>query len=122
MRAFDAKRVALGYGRRGRPFFGVPAAAQHRRRTSSTPAVNTALAGATAFFAVYTPGSTLSDAVRAQAIAYAGTLADYNEGDIGPGHCLGESFYPPSTQASVDAALRGPVRFLLGVLPGALKL
>jgi hypothetical protein len=57
--------------------------------TSSTPAVNTALAGAEAFFAAYTPSSTLSKAVRAQAIAYAGTLADYNEGDIGPGHCPG---------------------------------
>jgi hypothetical protein len=31
--------------------------------------------------------ATLSKAVRAQAIAYAGTIADYNEGDIGPGHC-----------------------------------
>ena len=88
MRVFDAKRVALGYGRRGRPFFGVPARL-NIAGTSSTPAVNTALAGATAFFAVYTPSSTLSDAVRAQAIADAGTLADYNEGDIGPGHCPG---------------------------------
>jgi hypothetical protein len=57
--------------------------------TSSTPAVNAALAGAEAFFAAYTPSSTLSKAVRAQAIAYAGTLADYNEGGIGPGHCPG---------------------------------
>lgn len=57
--------------------------------TSSTPAVNAALAGAEAFFATYTPSSTLSKSVRAQAIAYAGTLADYNEGDIGPGHCPG---------------------------------
>ncbi len=56
---------------------------------SSTPAVNAALAGAEAFYAAYTPTSTLSKAVRAQAIAYAETLADYNEGDIGPGHCPG---------------------------------
>jgi hypothetical protein len=56
---------------------------------SSTPAVNAALAGAEAFFGAYTPTSELSKAVRAQAIAYAGTLADYNEGDIGPGHCPG---------------------------------
>ena len=49
--------------------------------------MNAALAGATAFFGTYTPSSTLSATVRAQAIAYAGTLADYNEGDIGPGHC-----------------------------------
>lgn len=54
---------------------------------SSTPAVTAALAGATDFFNTYTPTSMLSDAVRAQAIADAGTLADYNEGDIGPGHC-----------------------------------
>ena len=57
--------------------------------TGSTSAVNAALAGATAFFGTYTPSSTLSATVRAQAIAYAGTLADYNEGDIGPGHCPG---------------------------------
>jgi hypothetical protein len=54
---------------------------------SSTPAVNAALAGAEAFYATYTPTSALSKAVRAQAIAYAETLADYNEGGIGPGHC-----------------------------------
>jgi VCBS repeat-containing protein len=31
--------------------------------------------------------TTLSKALRAQAISTAGTLADYNQGDIGPGHC-----------------------------------
>jgi hypothetical protein len=55
--------------------------------TSSTPAVAAALAGADAFFATYTPSSSLSKTVRAQAIGYAGTLAAYNEGGIGPGHC-----------------------------------
>jgi hypothetical protein len=55
--------------------------------TSSTPAVNAAIAGAEAFYAAYTPTSVLSDAVREQVLAYAETLADYNEGDIGPGHC-----------------------------------
>ncbi len=55
--------------------------------TGSTAAVNAALAGANTFFGLYTPSSTLSATVRAQAIAYAGTLGDYNEGDIGPGHC-----------------------------------
>jgi hypothetical protein len=54
---------------------------------SSTPAVAAALASADAFFATYTPSSTLSKAVRAQAISDAGTLAGYNEGGIGPGHC-----------------------------------
>ena len=56
---------------------------------SSTSAVNAALAGATAFYNTYTPTSVLSASVRAQAIAYADTLADYNEGRIGPGHCPG---------------------------------
>jgi hypothetical protein len=55
--------------------------------TSSTPAVTDALAAATTFYNTYTPSSTLSSSVRAQAIAWAGTLADYNEGRIGPGHC-----------------------------------
>jgi hypothetical protein len=55
--------------------------------TSSTSAVDTALAGATAFFNTYTPTSTLTKAVRAQALAYAETLDDYNNGRIGPGHC-----------------------------------
>ena len=57
--------------------------------TSSSAGVNAALAGAEAFYAAYTPSSTLSKAVRAQAIAYAGTLGDYNEGKTGPGHCPG---------------------------------
>ena len=56
---------------------------------SSTPAVTSALAWADGFFAVYSPVSTLSKAVRAHAIATAGAIADYNEGDIGPGHCSG---------------------------------
>jgi hypothetical protein len=57
--------------------------------TSSTPAVAAALAGAEAFYAAYTPSSTLSKTVRAQAIGYAETLGAYNEGGIGPGHCPG---------------------------------
>jgi hypothetical protein len=55
--------------------------------TSSTSAVNAVIAGAEAFYATYTPSSVLPDGVRAQAIAYAETLAAYNEGGIGPGHC-----------------------------------
>jgi hypothetical protein len=54
---------------------------------SSTPAVSSALAWADGFFASHTPVSPLSKALRAQVVAYAGTLADYNQGDIGPGHC-----------------------------------
>jgi hypothetical protein len=57
--------------------------------TGSTAAVNAALAGATTFFGTYTPSSSLSSSVRDQAIAWAGTLGAYNEGDIGPGHCPG---------------------------------
>jgi hypothetical protein len=57
--------------------------------TGSTAAVNAALAGAATFFGTYTPSSTLSSSVRDQAIAWAGTLGAYNEGDIGPGHCPG---------------------------------
>ena len=55
----------------------------------TTSAVDTALAGATTFFSTYTPSSTLSPSVRAQAIAWATTLDKYNNGVIGPGHCLG---------------------------------
>jgi hypothetical protein len=54
---------------------------------SATPAVTSALSWADGFFAAKTPVSTLSKALRTQVIANAGTLADYNEGDIGPGHC-----------------------------------
>ena len=54
---------------------------------ATTPAVNTALGWATTFFSTYTPSSTLSKAVREQAIAYADVLDDYNNGEIGPGHC-----------------------------------
>jgi hypothetical protein len=54
---------------------------------SSTPGVSSALAWADGFFASHAPVSTLSKALRAQVVAYAGTLADYNQGDIGPGHC-----------------------------------
>jgi hypothetical protein len=54
---------------------------------SSTSAVNAALVAATAFYNTYTPSSVLSDALRAQVIGWASTLANYNEGRIGPGHC-----------------------------------
>jgi hypothetical protein len=54
---------------------------------ASTPAVDAALTWATTFFSTYTPSSTLSKAVRNQAVAYAELLDDYNDGEIGPGHC-----------------------------------
>jgi hypothetical protein len=48
----------------------------------TTPAVDTALASAEAYFTASGSGLT-----RSQVIALAGVLASYNEGDIGPGHC-----------------------------------
>jgi hypothetical protein len=54
---------------------------------STTPAVDAALAWATTFFSTYTPSSNLSKPLRAAAIANAATLADYNTGVTGPGHC-----------------------------------
>ena len=54
---------------------------------SSTAEVDAAIAWAETFFATYTPSSDLSDEVRDQAIAAAGTLDDYNNGLIGLGHC-----------------------------------
>jgi hypothetical protein len=54
---------------------------------SSTDEVDAAMAWATTFFNTYTPSSTLSKMVRNDATSYAGTLDDYNNGLIGPGHC-----------------------------------
>ena len=54
---------------------------------STTPQVDAALAWATTFFSTYTPSSTLTKAVKNQALAYAALLDDYNNGVIGPGHC-----------------------------------
>lgn len=58
---------------------------------SSTAAVDAALASAVTFFNAYTPATAgalgKTSAARKNALALAGTLASYNEGDIGPGHC-----------------------------------
>ena len=60
---------------------------------SSTTAVNTALAGAEAFFAQYTPAEAAALAktstARQNALAWASTLGSYNEGTLagGPPHC-----------------------------------
>jgi hypothetical protein len=54
---------------------------------SSTPAVDTALAAAEAFFNVYEPTDTLSKTLRKTILAYAFTLDQYNNGYLGPGHC-----------------------------------
>jgi hypothetical protein len=54
---------------------------------ADTSAVSSQIAHAAALFAIYTPTSTLSRAVRADFIATAGILDNYNNGLIGPGHC-----------------------------------
>ncbi|RIK46707.1 MAG: hypothetical protein DCC57_15200 [Chloroflexi bacterium] len=58
---------------------------------ASTPAVDTAITEATALFNTYTPAQVAAlkanNAVRKQFVALAATLASYNEGTIGPGHC-----------------------------------
>ena len=57
----------------------------------STPAVDAAIASAETLFESYTPAQIGalkgSKQPRPQFIALAGTLASYNEGLIGPGHC-----------------------------------
>jgi hypothetical protein len=53
----------------------------------STAAVDAAITWAESFFSTYTPSANLSKTVRAQAIAAADTLDQYNNGVIGPGHC-----------------------------------
>ena len=55
---------------------------------SSTPEVDAAIAGAEALFNAQGVGdTTLSRAERTQALAWASTLDQYNNGLIGPGHC-----------------------------------
>jgi hypothetical protein len=54
---------------------------------ASTPQVDAAIAWATTFFNTYTPSSTLSKAIRKNAVSYASILDRYNNGYVGPGHC-----------------------------------
>lgn len=64
------------------------AAVQNRLSASGTAAVDAAIAGATAYFGVATPGNTLpAPYTKAQVSAWATTLDNYNNGLIGPGHC-----------------------------------
>jgi hypothetical protein len=53
---------------------------------ANTSSITQTLADALALLTANAPG-TLTDAENAQAVALAGTLDDYNNGDIGPGHC-----------------------------------
>jgi len=60
---------------------------------ADTSVITTELADAEALFQTYTPAEIAElkgkngKELRAEFIALAGTLASYNEGDIGPGHC-----------------------------------
>ena len=58
---------------------------------ASTAAVDSAMAWAAVFFSSHTPASTLSRAERATVISYAALLDQYNNGDVGPGHCSEDS-------------------------------
>lgn len=53
----------------------------------STPEVDAAMAWAETFFNTYTPESKLTKSERSQVLYYADILDQYNNGDIGPGHC-----------------------------------
>ncbi|MDH5504571.1 MAG: hypothetical protein OEY98_11175, partial [Acidimicrobiia bacterium] len=53
----------------------------------TTPAVDAALAHGEDFFANNPPDGSLKGKLGKDVRAYASTLAAYNEGDIGPGHC-----------------------------------
>ncbi len=57
--------------------------------TSSTPAVDAAITAATTFFQNNTPatGAALKGAAKNTVLALATTLANYNTGVTGPGHC-----------------------------------
>ncbi len=55
---------------------------------STTSSVDPAISYAESFFNSYTPASPLSRAVRNTAIAQAEVLDNYNNGLIGPGHCI----------------------------------
>jgi hypothetical protein len=55
--------------------------------TSSTSQVNAAITFAETFFSTRTPASSLTKQQRNEAIVYAATLDNYNNGITGPGHC-----------------------------------
>jgi hypothetical protein len=77
---------------------------------SVPPAVQTAFNQATALFEQYTPARIAalkgSSSLRKQFIALAGTLASYNDGSIGPGHC---DEVRASVQASAGEAATGTI-------------
>jgi hypothetical protein len=79
---------------------------------ADTSVITTELAAAETLFQTYTPAEIAAlkgkngNALRAEFIALAGTLASYNEGDIGPGHCDEDD-----TSAAVIALLPGLLAF-----------
>jgi hypothetical protein len=54
---------------------------------TSTPEVDAAILWSEAFFGIYTPADSLPKPLRQLAIATAELLDQYNNGEIGPGHC-----------------------------------
>ncbi len=54
---------------------------------ATTPAVDTALAGAHAYFSALGPSPAPSGSLRTGLLRWATTLDNYNNGLIGPGHC-----------------------------------
>ncbi|AFZ67921.1 hypothetical protein [Deinococcus peraridilitoris] len=49
--------------------------------------ISTEMSEAEAFFGAHTPSTSLDASTREKVVALATTLAMYNEGEIGPGHC-----------------------------------
>lgn len=63
------------------------AAKLNMKEASSTPEVTAAFEHAEAYFSANTPENPYETVERAQLVEWADTLAAYNEGKIGPGHC-----------------------------------
>ncbi len=69
---------------------------------ASTPEVDSALAGAEAYFSANDPTPRPNRELRRQLRGWAGTLGDYNEGLIGPGHCDSDSFALEADESNPD--------------------
>lgn len=65
------------------------AAFLNAKSASTTPAVDAALSASAAYFGVATPANWSANGAysKDQLTGWAGTLGDYNEGKLGPGHC-----------------------------------
>ena len=56
-------------------------------------AITAQLAQAVTLFNIYKPTDKIAAAVRADFVATAGVLDQYNNGNIGPGHCAESSLF-----------------------------